>query len=84
VSNPFTQPEEGTMKSWKPEVIADSTGKWIGNGLRFATEQEAYDSAAALAWRWTAVRDHRAAESDDPVNYRLVDGVLVAVEPELV
>jgi len=27
--------------SWKPEVIADSSGKWCGNALRFATREEA-------------------------------------------
>jgi hypothetical protein len=26
--------------AWKPEVIADNTGKWYGNGLRFATKEE--------------------------------------------
>jgi hypothetical protein len=54
--------------SWKPEVIADSTGKWCGNGLRFATHQEAQANALNLAMRWTAVRAIRAVESDDPVN----------------
>jgi hypothetical protein len=60
--------------SWKPEVIADSTGNWYSNALRFATEEEAYASARSLAWRWTAVRDFRASESDDPVNYQHIDG----------
>ena len=27
--------------SFKPEVIADSSGKWSGNALRFATREEA-------------------------------------------
>lgn len=56
--------------SWKPEVIADSTGEWCGNALRFATEQEAKDNVFDLAMRWTAVRDTRVVECDDPVNYR--------------
>lgn len=68
------------MKSWKPEVIADSSGKWNCNALRFATEKEAYESARDLAMRWTLVRDFRASESDDPVNYTYIDGVLKAVE----
>ena len=64
--------------SWKPEVIADSSGKWCGNGLRFATQQEAEDNARDLSYRWTLVRDWRAVECDDPVNYRCV-GKLEAV-----
>jgi hypothetical protein len=71
--------EENANMSWKPEVIADSSGKWCGNALRFATQEEAEASAANLAMRWTLVRDYRAVECDDPVNYRLVDGRLVSV-----
>jgi len=58
------------MTSYKPEVIADSSGKWCGNALRFATREEALASVNDLAWRWTAVRDTRVVESPDPVNYR--------------
>ena len=68
------------MKSWKPEVIADSSGKWCGNALRFATKEEAEANVKALAWRWFSVIDTRVVESDDPVNYRWVDGRLVAVD----
>jgi hypothetical protein len=56
---------------WKPEVVADSTGKWIANGLVFATEAEALMWASDLAGTWTAVRDYRAVPSDQPVNYRI-------------
>ena len=56
--------------SWAPEVIADSSGKFVGNALRFATEAEALASAKDLSERWTAVREFRAAESDDPVTHR--------------
>ena len=52
--------------SWKPEVIADSSGKWSTNALRFATEEEASAYALDLALRWTLVRDVRATECDDP------------------
>jgi hypothetical protein len=31
--------------------------------------------------RWTAVRDTRVVECDDPVNYRYVDGRLESVVP---
>jgi hypothetical protein len=65
--------------AWKPEVIADSSGKWVGNALRFATRQEAIDNAYDLAMRWTLVRDYRATECDDPVNYRWAGGKLERV-----
>lgn len=55
--------------SWKPEVIADSSGKWAGNALRFATKEEAEANVANLASRWMLVRETRVVESDDPVNY---------------
>jgi len=56
--------------SWNPEVIADNSGKWCGNGLYFATKAEAEAYAQDLSWRWTLVRDKRAVESDHAVNYR--------------
>lgn len=67
--------------SWKPEVIADSSGTWCGNALRFATREEAEGAAQAiLAMRWMMVRETRVVESTDPVNYRWELGRLVAVE----
>ena len=62
--------------SWKPEVIADASGKWCGNGLRFATESEALENARDLSYRWICVRDFRATESDDQPNYRWHNGTL--------
>jgi hypothetical protein len=47
--------------------------------MRFATEQEARRWAGDLMMRWTAVRDFRAVESPDPVNYRIVDDKVVSV-----
>jgi hypothetical protein len=69
------------MTSWKPEVTTDSTGKWYGNALRFATHKEAIDNARDLSWRWTSVRDYRAVECDDPVTHSYHGGVLDRVEP---
>lgn len=67
--------------SWKPEVIADNSGKWSGNAVRFATKAEAQAWAGDRMMRWTAVRSIRVIESDDPVNYRWVDNRLEAVQP---
>jgi hypothetical protein len=66
--------------SWKPEVQTDSSGKWYGNALRFATKEEAEANVFDLSMRWMLVRDTRVVECDDPVNYAWVDGGLVAVK----
>lgn len=65
--------------SWKVEVIADSSGKWCGNGVRYASEDAAKIGGADLAGRWLAVRDWRVVESDEPANYDIVDGKLVSL-----
>ena len=65
--------------SFKPEVVADSSGKFYGNALRFATREEAEANVRDLAARWYLVTQTRVVESDDPVNYRYVDGNLIEV-----
>lgn len=67
--------------SYRPMVYVQ--GEWAGNGLRFATKEEALASARDLSLRWTLVIDYRADESDDPVNYALVDGRPVPVATEV-
>jgi hypothetical protein len=52
-------------KSYVPEVIADATDTWSGNGLRFKTYVEALAWARDLSQRWTAVRQYRANGSQD-------------------
>jgi hypothetical protein len=66
--------------SWAPEVVADNSGKFCGNALRFATREEAVANVVDLAMRWTLVRDTRVVESDEPVNYAWIDGRLVRLE----
>jgi hypothetical protein len=53
--------------SYKAEVIADGSGTWCGNALRFATREAAEDYARDLSDRWTAVREWRVIESDEEV-----------------
>ena len=67
------------MISYAPEVIADSSGKFVGNALRFATRQEALDNVLDLSMRWFAVRETRVVESTDPPNYTYVNGKLEAI-----
>jgi hypothetical protein len=50
--------------TYKVEVIADNSGEWSGNGLRFASEPEAIEYAENLAWRWTGVRDWRVVSEE--------------------
>lgn len=58
-------------RSWKPEVKTRNDDKWYDNSVRFATKEEAEASARDLMNRWLLVTECRAAESDDPVNYRI-------------
>ncbi len=55
--------EVSTDTRYRVEVIADSTGKWIGNGLEFDTAAAAEDYGRDLQWRWTAVREYRVVEA---------------------
>lgn len=54
--------------SWKTEVLVDN--EWSSNSLRFATKEEAEKAGIELLSRWWVPIDSRAAESNDPVNYR--------------
>ncbi len=55
------------MTSYRPDVMADSSGRWSHNTLRFRTERGALAYAADLANRWTLVTDIRVTLTDDPV-----------------
>ena len=66
-----------TYKSWKAQVIADSTGSWSDNAIRLPTQEQAEGYGRDLMMRWTAVRNMRAIQSKDPVNYDWVEGKLV-------
>jgi hypothetical protein len=59
--------------SYRPMVYVQ--GEWAGNGVRFATREEAEASAQNLMARWFLVDDIRVDESDDEVNYAWEDGL---------
>jgi hypothetical protein len=59
--------------SFRPMVYVQ--GEWAGNGLRFATSEEAEASARNLMARWFLVDDIRVDESDDEVNYAWDNGL---------
>lgn len=67
--------------SYAPEVRTDNTGKWYGNAVRFETEAEAQAWVLDRGMRWTAVRDTRVVESDDPANYQWLNGRLMPITP---
>ena len=48
---------------YRVEVIADSTGKWIGNGLTFDSVEAARTYGEDLFSRWTAVRTWRVVDN---------------------
>ncbi len=48
---------------FKVEVVADSSGKWVGNSLRFDTVEAAEAYARDLAWRWTSVRNWQVVDA---------------------
>jgi hypothetical protein len=55
-------------RSYKVEVIADGSGTWCSNALRFATAEEADAYGTDLASRWTLVREWRVVATTDEVN----------------
>jgi hypothetical protein len=55
--------------SWKIEVVVDDSGEWEVDPLRFESAREALAYARDLEFRWSAVRDKRVVQSEDPVNY---------------
>lgn len=63
--------------SYKAEVIADNSGEWVSNALRFATNPEAEAYVADLKWRWTSVRSTRVVQCDDPVTAKWEAGSLI-------
>ena len=60
--------------SYRP-MMEFSTEEPVGNSLRFATHDEAMASASDLFTRWTVPTGFHVVKSDDPVNYRRVNGV---------
>lgn len=64
--NRYNSTDDGKFRC---EVIADNSGKWCSNGLRFASADDALVYGQDLAWRWTLVRKFRAfnIETDQPV-----------------
>jgi hypothetical protein len=74
----------GAPMSYIPEVKGVGEERWTGNGLRFATADEALAYANDLQSRWMGCKgglEHRrAAPSSDPVSHAWRNGRLVRIE----
>lgn len=64
----------GVKKSYKADVVADASGEWNSNALRFATPEEADAYGRHLWSRWTLVTAMRVTETDEPVTARWETG----------
>ena len=58
---------EPKVKSWQVLVIADRSGEWASNGMRYATKERAEEAARDLASRWMLVTDWKVEPSTDEV-----------------
>lgn len=56
------------IQSYKVEVIADNSGVWVGNALRFKTMKDATAAGRDLFARWTLVREYRVVEAEEVPN----------------
>jgi hypothetical protein len=63
-------------RSWKVEVIADASGEWCGNAMRYPTYRAADAAGYSLSLRWMLVREYRVVSSEDPVNASRDGGLL--------
>jgi hypothetical protein len=52
------------MSEYRVEVIADNSGEWCGNALRFDTADEARAYALDLSSRWMLVRASSVVDAD--------------------
>lgn len=66
--------------AFKAEVIADDSGKWVGNALVFGTEEEAAAYVADLYSRWMLVRETRVVQTDEAPNYTFVGNRATRIE----
>jgi hypothetical protein len=69
--------------SYIPQIKGVGESAWTGNGLRFATADEALAYAADLQGRWmgcqSGAANRNAGESTDPVSHVWIDGRLVTI-----
>ena len=67
--------------SWKP-AIKTSGGDFHLNGQAFETKEEAEAMAKDIFGKWMLATDYKAVESDETVNYRIINGALEPIQKE--
>lgn len=65
--------------SFKPMIQTANDFKYYPNNTAFATREEAEIAAKGIYSRWMLAVDWRVDESDEPVNYTVVNGVSMPV-----
>ncbi len=65
IANGDTWAESEVEKPFKVQVIADNSGRWVGNQCRYATKVEAETAARDLARRWLLVRRWQVVETGE-------------------
>ncbi len=65
--------------SFKPMIQTADCQDYFPNSTAFATREEAEIAAKDIYARWMLATDWRVDESDEPVNYSIVDGVMIPV-----
>jgi hypothetical protein len=73
----IARPAPHSRTSWKSEIVAKKRGEFRGNGLRFATSEEAGAHVLDLALRKTAVYNSRIVECNEPVNAKWTENGVV-------
>ena len=68
------------MSNYRPEISTDGGKSFGQNAQVFATKEEAETMAKDIFNRWMLATDYRATETEDPVNYRLIDNKLEPVK----
>ena len=68
--------------NFRPELSTDRGVSFGQNAQVFATREEAETMARDIFNRWLAATDYRVTETEDPVNYAVVDGALIALPGE--
>lgn len=67
------------MTSYRVQVVADSSGEWVGNAMRYRSHDEADNAGKDLLCRWLLAQRYRVVPSDDQPN---TDGKGNYVRPE--
>ena len=67
------------MSNYRPEISTDGGKSFGQNAQVFATKEEAETMAKDIFNRWMLATDYRVTETEDAVNYRIVDNVLTPV-----